>query len=283
MSVPARACELCASVAAPEPLYPAKRIVRCSSCGLVYHELPPGFDPSAPYDDAYFNGGEYLGYERDKAALQLNFSARVRDLRAMAPDGGDLLEIGSAYGFFLDLARAHWRARGLEISPGAATCAREALGVDVRVADFLALPDEPESVDLVCLWDTIEHLPHPVRVVEKAARWLRPGGHLVMTTGDLGSTLARWRGESWRQIHPPTHLFYFTRATLRRAVEQAGLEVFEERSVAHTRDIFSMLHGLALRWRLPWPAAAPAGLSLPITLDLGDILLLVARKSGKLA
>ncbi|UPT75932.1 MAG: methyltransferase domain-containing protein [Elusimicrobiota bacterium] len=192
----ARPCELCGSSAAPAPLYPAKGIVTCASCGLAYFPQGDGFDPASAYGGDYFKGGEYLDYERDKRVLQRNFGERVRELRALAPEARDLLEIGSAYGYFLELARAHWRVRGLDVSEAAAAAARERFGVDVRAADFLSLPDEPESVDLVCLWDTIEHLAHPVRVIEKAAHWLRPGGHLVMTTGDLSSALARRRGRT---------------------------------------------------------------------------------------
>ncbi len=274
-------CELCASAEPAAPWCAEKDVVECRSCGLVYydHGTKPG--PPAAYDAAYFNGGEYLDYARDKAILQRNFDERIAYLRTLAP-GGRLLEIGSAYGFFLERARAFWTTRGLDISEDAARHARENLSLDVAHGDFLNLPDEPENYDLICLWDTIEHLEHPVRTIKKAATWLKPGGHLVLTTGDVGSWVARIRKGSWRQVHPPTHLYYFSASTLRRAFEDAGLEMTDASYIGHRRDLVSMVHGLCLRGG-PWAKRLADKLpfrdsSVSVNLNLFDITMATARR-----
>ena len=59
----------------------------------------------------------------------------------------------------------------------------------------------------MCLWDTIEHLAEPEAYLEKIAKSLPVGGWLFLTTGDIGSPMARARGSRWRMIHPPTHLY----------------------------------------------------------------------------
>ena len=46
-----------------------------------------------------------------------------------------------------------------------------------------------------------------------------------MTTGDLDSWVARTRGSKWRQIHPPTHLHYFSGKTLSRLLCRYGFEI----------------------------------------------------------
>ena len=48
---------------------------------------------------------------------------------------------------------------------------------------------------------------------------------LALTTGDIGSPLARWRKGKWRQIHPPSHLHYFSKNTLRLLLSKHGLDV----------------------------------------------------------
>lgn len=113
---------------------------------------------------------------------------------------------------------------GIDISREAAAYARETVGVPVAAGDFLEYPIE-DPLDAVCMWDTIEHLAQPALYVEKAAAHLRPGGVLAITTGDIGSLLARWRKGKWRQIHPPSHLHYFSGKTLRLLLEKHGLEV----------------------------------------------------------
>jgi SAM-dependent methyltransferase len=274
-------CELCGGAGPAEAWCAEKGVVECRACGLVYYDPAAKPQPPAAYDAGYFLGGEYLDYGRDKAVLQRNFDDRIAYLRTLAP-GGRLLEIGSAYGFFLERAKAFWSVRGLYISEDAARHGRETLGLDVAHGEFLNLPDEPAAYDLICLWDTIEHLEHPVRTIKKAAKWLKPGGHLVLTTGDVDSWVARIRKGAWRQVHPPTHLYYFSPATLRRAFEDAGLEMTASSHIGHRRDLISMVHGLCLRggpWAKKLADKLPfRGSSVSVNLNLFDITMATARK-----
>jgi len=272
-------CELCGHSGQMLPRFPAVEIFECPECGLVFHA---GSGSSDLYSSEYFAGGEYHDYRGDERVLRRNFRKQIARLRKLAP-GGRLLEIGCAYGFFLDLARAHWDVSGVDVSEEGVAHAREVLGLAVERADFLDTLETPETFDLICLWDTVEHLPHPARTIEKAARALKPGGALVMTTGDIGSFVARWRKQRWRQIHPPTHLYYFSQKTLSRAVEQAGLRVEEITSVGYWRSLRSMLYGIFALGGKPttWIyrlLTAGGRLDLPVYTNLYDIFLLVAVK-----
>jgi SAM-dependent methyltransferase len=262
------------------PRFPSHGIVECPRCALVFYAGAVSAD--ALYGQSYFAGGEYLDYRADRNVLQRNFRRHLPLLERWAPSGR-LLELGCAYGFFLQIAAARWQARGIDVSAEAVRHARDVGGVDAVQADFLSLPDEPGRYDLVCLWDTIEHLPRPIETVEKAARWLKPGGTLVLTTGDVESRLARLQGERWRQVHPPTHLFYFSPATLRRTATRAGLETIHSSHVGHSRGYRAMLYGLfalggkrtAWIYRL---LTAGGRLDFPIYLNVYDIILFAARK-----
>ena len=262
------------------PRFPGHEIVECPGCALVFYAGAASTD--ALYGQSYFDGGEYLDYRADQKVLQRNFRRHLPLLERWAPSGR-LLELGCAYGFFLQVAAGRWQARGIDVSAEAVRHARDVLGLDAVQADFLALPDEPNGYDLICLWDTIEHLPHPIATVEKAARWLKPGGTLALTTGDVESGLARLQGERWRQLHPPTHLFYFSPATLRRTAVRAGLTPIHSSHVGHSRGYRAMLYGLfalggkktAWIYRL---LTAGGLLDFPIYLNLYDITLFAARK-----
>ena len=64
-----------------------------------------------------------------------------------------------------------------------------------RVASRLAnLIGRVEPFDVITLWDIIEHLPSPCATLSAAAELLEPGGHLVLTTGDASSAVARHSG-----------------------------------------------------------------------------------------
>lgn len=262
------------------PRFPRHAIVECPGCGLVFYE--GGASAKDLYGQRYFAGGEYLDYRADKSVIQRNFRRHIPLLARLAPKGR-LLELGCAYGFFLELAGRRWQARGIDVSAEAVRHAREVLGVDALHADFLALPDEPDRYDVVCLWDTIEHLERPIETIQKAARWLRPGGVLILTTGDVESRLARLQGESWRQLHPPTHLFYFSDATLRRAAGRAGLTAIHSSYVGYSRGYKAMLYGLFALGRpgTSWIyrlLTLDERLDFPVYLNLYDILMFAARK-----
>lgn len=276
-------CELCGVNEDWNPVYPRQEIVKCPNCKLVFYDKK--VDVESLYTEEYFSGGEYADYMADKDIIQRNFNQRIKQLRKYK-DGGRLFEIGAAYGLFLEKAQSYWDVAGIEISTECADYARKTLGLDVKAADFLSLPDEEESYDIICMWDTIEHLSHPVRYIEKASRWLKPGGFLVLTTGDIDSGMSRFRKERWRLIHPPTHLYYFSTATLSQSVKQAGLEVTNVSHVGFSRSFRSILYGLLATgnkkhgwaYRL---LTANGRIDIPIYLNLFDIMMLVARKKLK--
>jgi hypothetical protein len=95
------------------PFYASHGIVKCPNCGLVFYA--GAAVPKDVYTSEYFTGGEYADYVAAKPITQYNFRRRIAELARLVP-AGDLLEIGSAYGFFLELARQQWTARGVEIA-----------------------------------------------------------------------------------------------------------------------------------------------------------------------
>ncbi|MFB3891718.1 MAG: class I SAM-dependent methyltransferase [Phycisphaerae bacterium] len=276
-------CQLC-DFAGPMPaLYAAKGIVRCPRCGLAFY--PDQVDTSGLYTEGYFSGQEYRDYLADEGAIRKNFRCRLADLGRLTAGkpGGRLLEIGCAYGLFLDEARRSYDVSGIDIAASAIAHARDKLHLNVRVADFLDVHDEPAAYDIICLWDTIEHLRFPIRYIEKAARWLRPGGLLALSTGDIGSFVARRRKARWRLIHPPTHLFYFSVRTLEMAVRRAGLSPAMTRHVGFHRSYKSIAYGLFVAngkgHRVLYNLATLWGsLDFTISLNFRDIVMYVARK-----
>ncbi|HTS17801.1 MAG TPA: class I SAM-dependent methyltransferase [Verrucomicrobiae bacterium] len=238
------------------------------------------------YGTDYFQGHEYLDYQGDRAIHEKTLLRHLRLVKRFVPRGEGLLEMGAAYGFFLELAQSYYPdSVGVELSADAAKSA-VARGLDVRTGDLLEL-DFDRSFAAVCLWDTIEHLPHPYETVHRAVGLLKPGGYMFLTTGDFGAWLPRLQGLRWRQIHPPTHLFYFTRRSLDRLCLRCGLVVLEFGTVSVFRRLRSSLRSLDQFHAntLPGRLAKAALRILPgrlldcgFPLNLGDTMFLVAQK-----
>lgn len=213
-------------------------LLRCSQCSHVWADAQIGDDELRTiYSRNYFEGGEYLDYASERPALEANFRARARELARLHPKGSRLWEIGSAYGFFLAQAAAHFDVAGCDISEHAARFARETMGVNVIAADYRRLPPPAAPFDAVCMWDVVEHLREPHLYLEKAAAELAPGGTLALSTGDIGSLMARWRGSKWRQIHPPSHLHYFTSRSISVLLQRLGLSIVSIRYPAFWRTV----------------------------------------------
>ncbi|MFA6238876.1 MAG: class I SAM-dependent methyltransferase [Bacteriovorax sp.] len=212
-----------------KPLYPKYNINTCNGCGHVYYTGNlSDEDIKKIYKEEYFSGNEYSSYVSDKKIIQRNFKDRVKHIQKYKPDG-KLIEIGSAYGFFMELANEHYEAKGYEICPEAAAYAREQLKLNVTDEDFLVSPIPENSVDVVCMYDCIEHLKNPEQFVEKIKNTLKPGGHFFLTTGDVGKFVPRFRKEKWRLINPPTHIHYFSKDTITKLLNQHGLKVVNVR------------------------------------------------------
>ena len=220
MTNPVSACIACGSTHAVPHL---RGLLRCPSCTHVWADMRLSEDELRKiYSRDYFHGTEYANYELEKKALERNFARRLRTIKALFPQGGTLWEIGCAYGFFLKLASDFFSVAGCDISEHAAEYARTQLGLSVTATDYLELPVSGNGYNVVCLWDTIEHLQQPDLYITKAFQDLQAGGLICVSTGDVGSLLARIRGEKWRLIHPPSHLHYFTQQSIRTLLTKTG-------------------------------------------------------------
>ncbi len=258
-------------------------LLKCPVCGFITARIERGAEVREIYEGDYFKGDEYLDYAADEVILKKNFRRRLDDILKRR-QSGRLLEIGAAYGFFLDLAKAKFEVRGFEVNPEAARYGRDKFGVDIRTNEFLdAQPvDLGGRFDVTVMWDVIEHLERPDVYLRHIAALSRPGALLYLTTGDIGSRLARWRGPEWRLIHPPSHLHYFDRQTIRQILARYGFEVREIKSVGFARSVLQVLYSV-LVLRLGWKRGyAFARRIIPpawsFTINLGDIMQVVAER-----
>lgn len=203
-------------------------IWRCDACGVGWTAIGGDFDPAAIYSEDYFEGGRgdgYADYGSTEKVLRREFRAVLGKLARVRPLSGKLVEIGSAYGYFLLEAQRYFETCGIEVSPSAVEYARSrgAQCVQGEVSDSLLDPCGP--IDVAVMLDVIEHLPSPREVLSKLHAHMRPGGHLVITTGDWGSAYSRLAGKSWRLMTPPQHLFFFTRKSMCEMLRAAGFKV----------------------------------------------------------
>jgi SAM-dependent methyltransferase len=123
------------------------------------------------------------------------------------------------------------------------------------------VPLEDESVDAVLSTQVLEHVADPALHLAEAARMLRPGGRLLLSTHGL------------MVYHPdPVDYWRWTCAGLRRAVEDAGLEIERFEGVMGLSATGLQLFQDAWYWRLPRPLRPLLALSLQTAIAVADRL-----------
>ncbi len=276
-------CSICQASWA-KPLYAG--LVRCLSCGHVFSDSNLSEEQLFRlYGKEYFFSGEYGDYIANKVALQKNFRQYLKVLKKFIQPlrHRRLLEIGCAYGFFLDIAKEYFDiAQGIDITDNGIVYAREQLKLDVVKGDFVKYDFSGHKFDVVCMWDTIEHLKEPQLYLEKASNHMGSGALIAITTGDIESINARMRRDKWRLIHPPTHLHYFSRKTLARILDNYGFEIIYNCYCGLYRSIDNMAHRiLVLNKRNPsiYNLLRRCGLTkLNFYSNLFDTMYVIARK-----
>jgi len=253
-------------------------ILQCTGCGLGRTRARE-FDPTTYYAESYFSGGKtdgYADYLGAEPVLRREFAGTVNFIRQLRPSG-KLIELGCAYGFFLQEAKPYFEVAGVELAAEAAAhCRAQGLNVLTGLADQPTL-SVLGNADVFVLLDVIEHLPDPYETLRLCAQHLNPGGVIVITTGDFASPVARITGAAWRLMTPPQHLWFFTPESIRRISARLALSM---QSLGHPWKLvpvslllFQLRRMLGLR---VVKIAQGGGLGMPVTLF--DAMRIVLRK-----
>ena len=220
--------------------------VRCNRCGLVYvnpqcatDKLTENYELNASADfwvDVLLSGPEQ-DYDIRK------FTRCCEQLEDITP-GRRVLDVGCSIGLFLKVARDRgWDTTGLELSKKAVDYAVNDLGLDVRPALLHDAGLDPESFDVVALWEVLEHVPDPRSVLEQCGEVLKPGGVLAVLVPNRDALSARIMRADCSCFGGRNHLWYFSPAVLTELLAQQGFEVeHTETQLSQVQEILTFLN-----------------------------------------
>ena len=146
---------------------------------------------------------------------------------------GDVLDIASGDGVLAELLAPHsGRYACIDVSQRVVAGAQERLrrfpNVEVHEGDMHALPFASESFDLVVLMQALPYAAKPQQAVVEAARVLRRGGRLLL------SSLARHAHRGVAEGYGHVNLGFHPRE-LRKFAEKAGLDIASCETVTRER------------------------------------------------
>lgn len=209
---------------------PRGGLARCTRCGCYQTDPPPltKSDQLKDFYTEYYSEGPAEGEpikdpSNSYSAGFWKVAAQVPNLRRVA---SRVVDIGSGDGHLCAELRAFgWpNVVGVEASATRAARARKFYPDIDFMNCYLSESDEPEhSFDMIVIESVIEHLPKPTTQLEELRRYIRPGGTLVVTTPNMDSGHFRLLGKQWTgMLAPHAHIFLFTAAALRTALQNAG-------------------------------------------------------------
>jgi 2-polyprenyl-3-methyl-5-hydroxy-6-metoxy-1,4-benzoquinol methylase len=181
------------------------------------------------YGDAFYAGAAEYSYgdeRRCEPQVRVRAAGRLaRVERLLAKEGvatRRVVELGSAYGVFLDAARGRgWSVTGCDVSRDAASWTREHRRIEVRECDLADAGLAASSADLVTGSEVVEHLADPVRTARAAFDVLAPGGVVLFSTANEASLARLVRGADWG-YYLPGHVVLWSARTLSRLLAEAG-------------------------------------------------------------
>lgn len=241
--VPANAgCPLCGSPKAePFAEKDGYDFARCRRCRFVF--LDPMPDDRQLADLYNEEGGPDTYFAKRRSRTRRAHFKLLRFFpHAFAKD---VLDLGCGGGIMVSaLGRIARRAVGIDISDSAIAFARAAFPrhefvcVDFREADLA-----PDSFDFVHASEIIEHVNDLAGFMALLARVTRPGGHVYITTPDIGHGAVPADLHQWDMFSPPRHLQFFDQDTL--------TEVFARSGFTARRRYRDHKPGLQMLFRMP--------------------------------
>lgn len=262
------------------------KLWRCFQCSCEFLQPQPS--------DAWL-AHEYAGYFSMRQGRAPASKSRLCQLiiskLGELPANPQVLEIGGGEGFFLkELLKARPDARITLVEPQADTTLFPADKVTVHkmlIEEWLATNGQSQY-DAIIAMDLIEHLRDPMSVIRRISdSHLKPGGKIVVTTPDAGSTFRGALGRFWPH-YKVEHLTYPSTAALQHLARNAKLEVVELKSLAKPLQVGYLIAVLrnfgpnAVRWcgRMAERIIPNFVRTWHVTIPSGE-LLFVGRKSAR--
>jgi SAM-dependent methyltransferase len=201
---------------------------RCDRCNLAL-VLEPRTDFDRLYDLDYYEGRgadphiDYVGDEKPGSLREIEWTGIVQTVldihKSRRPQAKSftLLDWGAGLGGLVRTARdAGIDADGLD--EGFAAKTLESKGLQVP-----PLPEVRGRYDAITAIEVVEHLVDPVSELRSMAQFLKPGGFVFITTGNLAKARGPVNRWYYAQI-PDVHVTFWTPRSWVSGLSEAGLE-----------------------------------------------------------
>lgn len=254
------------------------QLLECHQCGLIF---------SSPILEEKVLKKLYrdskLTYDHEIDSLKTTYGNYLQQTLKYAVKNPKLLEVGGGNGFFLEQAKdlGVQDVSGVEPSQHAVDQARGDIKKKMIVDFFPSKKIKPLSKDIICVFQTLDHITDPNSFLKACHKTLKKDGLVLTILHDTQGLSVKILKEK-SPIFDIEHIFLFNKKTLAKIFEQNGFETVEVFAVKNT---FPIRYWIRM---FPLPKFVKKSITqllkfvgldgLPITLGAGNIGI-IARKS----
>lgn len=207
------------------------RIKQCISCGFKITENVEDEDNIG----RYYQSENYISHSNTSKGLVNSVYHAVRKYmlgskRRLVENAtgiikGDILDVGSGTGFFLNEMKEYgWQVTGTEKSSAAREFAKKEFNLDNLPSENLfSLKDK--SFDVITLWHVLEHIHMLNENMETFARLLKNDGELIIAVPNHSSADAKHYKEFWAAYDVPRHIWHFAPKQMKQLGEKHGFKL----------------------------------------------------------
>lgn len=264
--------------------------MRCSQCSYEKAYLTPSINVKAVHESINECARE-VGL---KSLRQANFQTLLSLIKKFKPLGGRLLEVGCAYGWFLETVRNDFDAIGLEPDEHVFRCISQN-GFSVKRGYFPDAIGCDEKFDVIVFNDVIEHIPDIQSILRNCSQFLQDEGLLVLnmpnsngffylTSKFLNAVGFRHFFERMWQVEMPSpHVHYFNFNNIALMLDKCDFKI-EKKGCLRTLHVRNLYKRISFSKRHCKVTCFAIWLAVIICLPIisvfpGDIMLVVASKN----
>jgi 2-polyprenyl-3-methyl-5-hydroxy-6-metoxy-1,4-benzoquinol methylase len=203
-------------------------LLKCSECGQLISQCT---------EDVYFNSMQGFNTAKGtlpagkdiKRSLKLHHRRlmKINKLCGLPPRQTRLLDIGCSSGAFLASAKAlGFMETGVEPAVEPATAAMKS-GLNVKHGFLHDLRLAGNYYDVVTMFEVIEHIKEPLKLLKECRRILKAGGLVVIGTGNTDSWTVHFMKEKWDyfDMSHGGHISFFNPKSVQKMAECSGFKV----------------------------------------------------------
>jgi 2-polyprenyl-3-methyl-5-hydroxy-6-metoxy-1,4-benzoquinol methylase len=184
----------------------------------------------------YYNkiNSEYYSLNQNIEDKLENENIRNVDFLLKYKTKGKVLEIGCGYGFLLkEFQRKGFEVYGLEPSPHASNYAAGTLKLPIYNGFLTNDVFEKESFDCIVLFDVFEHIYDIDELMKSINFLLKPGGSLLIGTGNIESSYAKIAGKQWWYLSSWEHISFFSEKSIKYLLNKFDYKNIIIKNVSH--------------------------------------------------